>query len=891
MLALTDSQFKADIPPKPKVLPVQFENVPPEIKARRRWVVWRCELRQDKKGGWRWTKVPYQACPPPPDELFWPRAKSNDPLTWASYDAALETYLDGGWDGIGFMLGDDHAGVDCDKCINPEGAIEPWAEEVVRQINSYTEISPSGTGCKILALGKLPEGRRRTGRLEMYSEKRFFAVTGHWLPGTPRTVEPRQNQLLELHARVFPQGQAKGNRKERPQKDPAHAEGNGHRPFGVEKEPPTLKAALRLFLKRIRDHYGDPGAVKKHPSKKYTYQCRCPAHDDSTPSLSVTLKNGRLVFHCLATSGCDFTKSCKALDFKPEWCFAPVTVKRLARAKKLPAEFLASLGCKDWHRQVVIPYYDGHGHKVCVRLRVALKKREGQETTTYQQKGKPLHIYGEWPDRLIPRSDEVVFVEGETDTWTLWLHGIPALGIPGATAAKVIEPHHLEGLKRVYVWREPDLAGAGFVAGVLGRLRFLKFTGDVLALQHGQYKDPSALHIAAPDFQAAWQEVVAQARSGEELPPRTEKPGNNPYRFEPTTSAVFDATRYNVTWLLDELLVRGAPAIIGGPRKALKTSLLVDLCLSVGTGEPFLGHFPVAKPARIILISGESGEFTLQETARRVCAAKHIRLCEAENCLWGFRLPQLSVDEQLDELRRGLQQYQVEVAVIDPLYLCLLAGIDKKQISAANLYDMGPLLLNVARTTLDVGCTPLLVHHTRKNLNCPYEPLDLEDLAFAGVQEFARQWLLINRRAPYQPGTGFHELWLSAGGSCGHGGLWGLEVREGVLKKDFTGRIWQPTIMSLTQAKERKQAGKEQQKARKQDQDKDGFLRALDRTDRMPTKTELQHCLGWDNKKFCRVYDQLKFDRLIEEVEVKITVGNGAKREAKGVRRVSQNGT
>ena len=113
MLVCTDSLFKADIPPKPKYLPVRFDNIPSEIKARRRWVVWRCEARQDRRGRWKWTKVPYQACPPPPDEVFWPKAKPNDPSTWSSYDAALQTYLEGpGWDGLGFMLGDDHAGVD-----------------------------------------------------------------------------------------------------------------------------------------------------------------------------------------------------------------------------------------------------------------------------------------------------------------------------------------------------------------------------------------------------------------------------------------------------------------------------------------------------------------------------------------------------------------------------------------------------------------------------------------------------------------------------------------------------------------------------------------------------------------------------------------------------------
>jgi primase-polymerase (primpol)-like protein len=111
MLVCKDSQFKGELPPKPNVLPVRFENVPLEIQHRRRWVVWRCEVRQDRKGRWKWTKVPYQACPPPPDEVPWPRAKSNDPSTWSSHDAALQTYLEEpGWGG--FMLGDDHAGVD-----------------------------------------------------------------------------------------------------------------------------------------------------------------------------------------------------------------------------------------------------------------------------------------------------------------------------------------------------------------------------------------------------------------------------------------------------------------------------------------------------------------------------------------------------------------------------------------------------------------------------------------------------------------------------------------------------------------------------------------------------------------------------------------------------------
>jgi len=377
-----------------------------------------------------------------------------------------------------------------------------------------------------------------------------------------------------------------------------------------------------------------------------------------------------------------------------------------------------------------------------------------------------------------------------------------------------------------------------------------------------------------------------------DMRPQDAKPALG-FRWNPIDSAAFAVADYRPAWLAKKALVEKQIAVIGGPQKVLKTSLAVDLAVSLASGTAWLGEFACPPRKRVTVLSGESGPWALQAIARRVCEAKGIDLAGLGVSLcWQFTLPQLALPDQLDALRAGLERDRAEVSIFDPLYLCLLAGADGPR--AENLYDTGPLLLRVAQTCLNAGATPILLHHCTKPSARKLEPLDLADLAFSGVGEFARQWVLISRREAYDPDTGKHRLWLSVGGSVGHGGLWAVDVDEGQLAEDFTGRKWEVTVNTAGDARQRQAQDKEQAKRERegaaQQVDAKTVLHALDvsNPDRGGVSfTSLRDASGLSPRRFGAAVVRLKDAGEIEEYPGTATVGKGAQKGARIIRRRS----
>ena len=166
------------------------EIIPEDLREREQWVCWREEDRDGKP-----TKVPVT----PGTGAF---ASSTDPETWASFESALEYTETEQADGVGFVFtdADPIVGVDLDDCRNPEtGDVDDAALDIIERFDSYTEVSPSGTGYHVLIKGELPEGRNRRGSIELYDTARFFTVTGDHVERTPTRVARRQDALVAIH--------------------------------------------------------------------------------------------------------------------------------------------------------------------------------------------------------------------------------------------------------------------------------------------------------------------------------------------------------------------------------------------------------------------------------------------------------------------------------------------------------------------------------------------------------------------------------------------------------------------------------------------------------------------------------------------------------------------
>jgi len=156
-----------------------------ELTEYQQWVCWQSVIRNGSKP----TKVPISPLSIKP-------ASTTDKNTWGSYSQAAQAFVSAeNVDGIGFVLSehDPFVGIDLDNCRNPDtGELTPGATTIALNIDSYTEVSPSGKGVHIFVRGTIPERGRRSGNVEIYSSARYLTVT------VPKRESASNAKLIEF---------------------------------------------------------------------------------------------------------------------------------------------------------------------------------------------------------------------------------------------------------------------------------------------------------------------------------------------------------------------------------------------------------------------------------------------------------------------------------------------------------------------------------------------------------------------------------------------------------------------------------------------------------------------------------------------------------------------
>ena len=171
---------------------MNLNNIPDLLKETGKFCLWKYEERDGKR-----TKVPYQA--------NGKKANSANSKTFCSYNDIVSIT---GYDGIGIGIFGSIGAIDIDHCIN-NGVISEFAKEIIETVHSYTEVSPSGTGIRIMLLVKNVSydkqkyyiNNRKLG-MELYipgSTNRFVTITGDHLKYDLRDASKEIMMLAEKY--------------------------------------------------------------------------------------------------------------------------------------------------------------------------------------------------------------------------------------------------------------------------------------------------------------------------------------------------------------------------------------------------------------------------------------------------------------------------------------------------------------------------------------------------------------------------------------------------------------------------------------------------------------------------------------------------------------------
>jgi hypothetical protein len=389
---------------------------------------------------------------------------------------------------------------------------------------------------------------------------------------------------------------------------------------------------------------------------------RCPAHDDSTPSLSVNYKDGKVLMCCHA--GCSIDAIVAKIGLAMSDLFGPeasyeyhrldgglaYVVDRWAgkhfRARRLGAD-------GNW-----VPNLEGV-ERILYRL---------PEVTDAISSGAPIYV-----------------VEGEKDADCLITLGITATTSPfGAGSWSPKYAAHLKGASMIYVVADADEVGRKHAKNVAASLEAAGVPFELLESPIG--KDVSDLIESgrSPD------DLIAMKPSGENEQASaglTLTPIGELLEIEPEP----------LCWLLEGRLLLGGTSIVAGPPKAGKSTFVRELCVSVAHGGSFLGWKVEQGAVFYLALEGRPEDHV--EAFRSLGATQESPI---------YLFCGIAPERALQHLRKQMKALSPRLVVVDTMQRLVKVADASAYAETTVALDE---IIDLANST---GAHVLLVHHHRK---------------------------------------------------------------------------------------------------------------------------------------------------------------------------------
>lgn len=158
--------------------------------------------------------------------------------------------------------------------------------------------------------------------------------------------------------------------------------------------------------------------------------------------------------------------------------------------------------------------------------------------------------------------------------------------------------------------------------------------------------------------------------------------------------------------LITGILRRGHKMLISGSSKAGKSFLLMELCIAIAEGKPWLG-FP-CKKGRVLYVNLEIDPASAINRFLKIYEALGLPIKNADSIVvWNLRGHAVPLDQLVPKLIRRVRDQHFDAIVIDPIYK-VITGDEN------NASEMGAFCNQFDKICTETGCSTIYCHHHSK---------------------------------------------------------------------------------------------------------------------------------------------------------------------------------